>query len=144
MDTPDFNAAAAFVAASARLLDRRRFERLFEDGPPEPVRDAVAAYRNPDGGFGHGLEPDCRARAASPPRRRGAAHDGRGGRLGRGPGAGRVRLAGGQWRRDEGGAAFVEPTLAGWPHAPWWVSRGGQPASLIATGMMAGELHARG
>ena len=61
MNTPDFNAAAGFVAASARVLDRRRFQRLFEDGPAAPVRDAVAAYRNDDGGFGHALEPDCRA-----------------------------------------------------------------------------------
>ena len=44
----------------------------------------------------------------------------------------------------EGGAAFVEPTLAGWPHAPWWVPEDGHPASLVATGMIAGTLHARG
>ena len=61
MNTPDFTAAAGFVAASARVLDQRRFQRLFEDGPAAPVRDAVAAYRNEDGGFGHALEPDGRA-----------------------------------------------------------------------------------
>ena len=55
MNAPDFKAAAAFIAANARVLDRRRFQRLFEDGPVEPVRDAVAAYRNDDGGFGHAL-----------------------------------------------------------------------------------------
>src|ERR1700745_2931760 len=66
MNTPDFSAAAAFVAANARVLDRRRFERLFEDGPAAPVRDAVAAYRNDDGGFGHALEPDCRAPGSQP------------------------------------------------------------------------------
>ena len=66
MNTPDFSAAAAFVAANARVLDRRRFQRLFEDGPAAPVRDAVAAYRNDDGGFGHALEPDCRAPGSQP------------------------------------------------------------------------------
>src|SRR6201991_2663174 len=66
MKTPDFNAAAGFVAANARVLARRRFERLFEDGPAAPVRDAVAAYRNDDGGFGHALEPDCRAPGSQP------------------------------------------------------------------------------
>jgi hypothetical protein len=66
MNTPDFNAAAAFIAANARVLDRRRFQRLFEDGPVAPVRDAVAAYRNDDGGFGHALEPDCRAPGSQP------------------------------------------------------------------------------
>ena len=51
MNTPDFDAAAGFVAANARVLDRRCFQRLFEDGPAAPVRDAVAAYRNDDGGW---------------------------------------------------------------------------------------------
>jgi hypothetical protein len=44
----------------------------------------------------------------------------------------------------EGGAAFVESTLEGWPHAPWWVPEEGHPASLVATGMIAGTLYARG
>src|SRR5271167_2348863 len=66
MDTPDFDAATAFIAANARVLDRRRFQRMFVDGAAEPVRDAVAAYRNDDGGFGHGLEPDCRAPGSQP------------------------------------------------------------------------------
>ena len=144
MITPDFDAAAAFVAANARVLDRRRFQRLFEDGPTAPVRDAVAAYRNDDGGFGHALEPDCRAPGSQPAAAEMAlrvldeadAWD-----------EGLVRGAC-DWLAAvapaEGGAAFVEPTLAGWPHAPWWVPEEGHPASLIATGMIAGTLHARG
>ncbi len=147
MNTPDFNAAAAFVAANARVLDRRRFQRLFDDGPvlgSAPVRDAVAAYRNDDGGFGHGLEPDCRAPGSQPSAVEMAL---------------RVLDETDAWDEDlvlgacdwlmavapaAGGAAFVEPTLAGWPHAPWWVPEEGHPASLIATGMIAGTLHARG
>ena len=144
MITPDFDAAAAFVAANARVLDRRRFQRLFEDGPTAPVQDAVAAYRNDDGGFGHALEPDCRAPGSQPAAAEMAlrvldeadAWD-----------EGLVRGAC-DWLATvapaEGGAAFVEPTLAGWPHAPWWVPEEGHPASLIATGMIAGTLHARG
>src|ERR1700730_16725759 len=69
MNTPDFNAAAAFVAANARVLDRRRFQRLLDGAPPlgpAPVGDAVPAYRNDDGGFGHALEPDCRAPGSQP------------------------------------------------------------------------------
>jgi hypothetical protein len=144
MNTPDLNAAAAFVAANARVLDRRRFQRLFEDGPTAPVRDAVAAYRNDDGGFGHALEPDCRAPGSQPAAAEMAL---------------RVLDEADAWDKDlvrgacdwlmavapaEGGAAFVEPTLADWPHAPWWVPEEGHPASLIATGMIAGTLHARG
>ncbi len=42
---PDLDAAAQFLAATARVLDRRRFERLFAGGDARPVRDAVVAYR---------------------------------------------------------------------------------------------------
>jgi len=144
MNTPDFDAAAAFVAASARVLDRRRFQRLFQDGPATAVRDAVAAYRNDDGGFGHALEPDCRAPGSQPAAAEMAL---------------RILDEADAWDQDlvrgacdwltavapaEGGAAFVEATLAGWPHAPWWVPEEGHPASLVATGMIAGTLHARG
>jgi len=144
MNTPDFDAATAFIAASARVLDRRRFQRLFQDGPATAVRDAVAAYRNDDGGFGHALEPDCRAPGSQPAAAEMAL---------------RILDEADAWDQDlvrgacdwltavapaEGGAAFVEATLAGWPHAPWWVPEEGHPASLIATGMIAGTLHARG
>jgi hypothetical protein len=59
-------AARGFLAGHARLLDRRRFELLFEDGSAESVLGALWAYRNPDGGYGHGLEPDLRARESQP------------------------------------------------------------------------------
>jgi hypothetical protein len=63
---PDLDTAAAFVAGHARVIDRRLFQRLFSGGAPGAVRDAVAAYRNSDGGFGFALEPDCRAAASQP------------------------------------------------------------------------------
>ncbi|MEV6284246.1 hypothetical protein [Kribbella sp. NPDC051770] len=49
-----------FVRRDARLLERRLFSVLFEDGDPAGVVDALRGYRNADGGFGHGLEPDKR------------------------------------------------------------------------------------
>src|ERR671918_434625 len=55
-------AARSFMAAHGRLLDRRRFELLFGGADAEPVLAALRAYRNADGGYGHGLEPDLRAR----------------------------------------------------------------------------------
>jgi hypothetical protein len=60
------SAARGFMAGHARLLDRRRFELLFEDGDAEPVLAALRAYRNADGGYGHGLEPDLRAPESQP------------------------------------------------------------------------------
>jgi hypothetical protein len=43
----------------------------------------------------------------------------------------------------EGGASFVEPTVEGWPRAPWWEGEEGRPASLFTTGQIASTLHAR-
>jgi hypothetical protein len=64
--TVDLAAAADFLAGSARVLDRRRFDLLFGNGGPEPVLAAVDGYRNPDGGYGWGLEPDLRSRTSQP------------------------------------------------------------------------------
>jgi hypothetical protein len=59
-------AARGFMAGHARLLDRRRFELLFDGGDAEPVLAALRAYSNRDGGYGHGLEPDLRAPESQP------------------------------------------------------------------------------
>lgn len=42
------------------MLDRRRFEVLTGVGGPNGLLTALDAYRNPDGGYGWGLEPDLR------------------------------------------------------------------------------------
>jgi len=60
------SAARGFMAAHARVLDRRRFELLFDGADAEPVLAALNAYRNPDGGYGHGLEPDLRVPESQP------------------------------------------------------------------------------
>jgi hypothetical protein len=144
MTKPDIDAARGFMAGNARVVDRRRFERLFCDGPAGPVRDAVAAYRNEDGGFGHGLEPDIRSPGSQPAA---VAH------------ALRVMDEADAWdsslvlgacdwlasvEAPGGGVAFMRPTVAGWPAAPWWVPAEGNPASPVSTGMIAGTLHTRG
>ena len=64
--TVDLAAAAGFLAGSARVLDRRRFELLFAGGTSEAVLAAVDGYRNPDGGYGWGLEPDFRSATSQP------------------------------------------------------------------------------
>ena len=73
--TIDLARAAAFVTAHARLLDRRRFARLFGfPGTRDPapadstagVLQALEGHRNPDGGYGWGLEPDLRDASSQP------------------------------------------------------------------------------
>lgn len=67
MTQPDPVAAArTFVRSHARILDQRRAETIFDGASPEPVVTAVLAYRNPDGGFRHGLEPDTRDPGSQP------------------------------------------------------------------------------
>jgi hypothetical protein len=58
--------AAAFLAGHARLLDRRRFDLVTGEDGGAAVLAALAAYRNPDGGFGWALEPDLRAPESQP------------------------------------------------------------------------------
>jgi hypothetical protein len=139
---PDLDLAEQFLAAHGRILDRRRFERLFRGGDAAAVRDAVAAYRNADGGFGHGLEPDGRTPGSQPAATEQAL---------------RILDQAGAWDDElvrgacdqlqatappEGGAIFVDANVEGWPHAPWWQPMSG--ASLVSTGQIAGTLHARG
>lgn len=144
MTKPDIEAAEQFLAANARVLERRRFERLLRDGGPEPVRDAVAAYRNPDGGFGQALEPDGRC-----PGSQSLAVDFALQALLH-AGAWDTGMAAGacEWLAAHapagGGAVFVDQSIEGWPHAPWWVPEEGGGASLICTGLLAGTLYAGG
>ncbi|MEV0898956.1 hypothetical protein [Actinoplanes sp. NPDC049802] len=65
-DENPFLAAARFLLREARPLERRLFAACFEGAPPDGVVDALRAYRNADGGFGHGLEPDKRCPASLP------------------------------------------------------------------------------
>ena len=144
MTSPDIEAAERFLAANARVLEKRRFERLFAGGEAAPVRDAVAAYRNPDGGFGHALEPDTRSPGSQPLATdfalRALLEDG----------AWDAALAEGacEWLAANapagGGVVFVTESSKDWPHAPWMVPEDGQPASLITTGLLAGTLYAGG
>jgi hypothetical protein len=62
----DLSRAASFLAGHGRLLDRRRFQLLLGETTPGPVLAAVDAYRNGDGGYGWGLEPDLRAPESQP------------------------------------------------------------------------------
>ncbi len=55
-----------FMARNARPLDMARWRYHFENGPIEEVIKALKAYQNPDGGFGHALEPDAWNPASSP------------------------------------------------------------------------------
>lgn len=58
--------ARDFILTNARMIERRLFQFHFENDSPEGVFHAVYAYRNSDGGFGHGMEPDTASPESQP------------------------------------------------------------------------------
>ena len=60
-----FDQARRFIKSEARTVDRALFEFRFEGAPAAAVAESLSAYQNPDGGFGHALEPDVRNPASS-------------------------------------------------------------------------------
>lgn len=59
-------AAQAFVATHGRVLERRRLSLMLTGGSPDGVLAALDGYRNTDGGYGWGLEPDLRSPESQP------------------------------------------------------------------------------
>lgn len=135
--TVDLAAAADFLAGSARLLDRRRFDVLFAGGSVDPLLAAVDAYRNPDGGYGWGLEPDLRSRSSQPG---GALHafeafaDAAPATTPRA-----VELC--EWLAGvtlpDGGLPFALPAPDPAACAPFWASADSSRSSLQITGILA-------
>ena len=62
----NFLKARNFILTNARMIERRLFQFHFENDGPEGVFHAVYAYRNSDGGFGHGMEPDTASPESQP------------------------------------------------------------------------------
>ena len=62
----NFLKARDFILTNARMIERRLFQFHFENDGPEGVFHAVYAYRNSDGGFGHGMEPDTASPESQP------------------------------------------------------------------------------
>jgi hypothetical protein len=117
----DVDSAERFVLANARLLDRHRLAMLLHGAPVAPVLDALRAYRNPDGGFGHALEPDVRAPESEPAATLHALEV----LTGIGALDDPMVADAAAWvatiADPDGGVPFVLPTAAAYPHAPWMV-----------------------
>ncbi len=130
----DRGAAETFIWRTARLLDRHRYAMQFADGPAELVIEALRGYRNPDGGFGHGLEPDVRSPSSQPSPtlyaleilgEAGAAD----GELASGARTWLARIAGG-----DGSIPSALPGFDRHPHAPWYTAA---PASMLTLAVVA-------
>lgn len=118
----DIDTAEQFICANARLLDRHRLAVLLHRAPSGPVLDALRAYRNSDGGFGHALEPDVRTPGSEPAATLHALEvlaelGALGDPMGTAAAAWVATIAG-----PDGGVPFVLPASGSYPHAPWMVA----------------------
>jgi hypothetical protein len=139
--TIDLAAASDFMAAHARMLDRRRFQLLFGEAEPDAVLAAVDAYRNVDGGYGWGLEPDLRAVESQP-----------GGALHAfevfeelAPVVASQAVALCDWLREvslaDGGLPFALPVANPTACAPFWAEADASASSLHITAAVVGQAH---
>ncbi|MGP3982758.1 hypothetical protein [Streptomyces sp. KR80] len=145
--------AERFVWLTARVLEQRRFAYHFLSGATgdlaeaersqaaDAVEAAVDAYRNPDGGYGHALEPDLRGPVSQPLHTAHALRvlDGIGRCGGR-----RVEqicryLT--EVSTEDGALPALHPSLRGYPAAPWIPVVDHPPSALLSTGPVVGLLH---
>jgi hypothetical protein len=138
------DAAERFLWLNARLIDRLRYLHLFKGDDAGPVLDALRAYQNPDGGFGHALEPDLRGPRSQPAPVASALEvlDEIG--AGADPMVGRACDYLLTITTADGGVPFVLPSARDFPRAPWWEAGDDPPASLVTTPAIAGTLHKLG
>jgi len=122
-----FGRAKGYLMASGRPLEQARFRYLFDGGPLNEVAAALVAYQNPDGGYGHALEPDARTPTS--------------GALATSVGLGVLRDCGATDEHEQVRAAVgyllatLDPEEKVWriipadandyPHAPWWADENG-------------------
>ncbi|UGY93975.1 hypothetical protein [Streptomyces gobiensis] len=133
--------AEHFIWLTARVLEQRLFAYEFLGGDAEAVETALAAYRNTDDGYGHALEPDLRGPVSQPLHTATALRvlD----RIGRCGGQRVERICRylTQVSTDDGALPALDPSLRGYPAAPWIPILDNPPSDLLATGPVVGLLH---
>ncbi|WP_309097602.1 hypothetical protein [Streptomyces sp.] len=133
--------AERFVWLTARVLEQHLFAHHFRGGSADAVETALDAYRNGDGGYGHGLDPDLRGPVSQP------LHTARALRVLDAVG----RCAGQRVERvcryltsvstADGALPAVHPGQRGCPTAPFVPVVADPPSDLLATGPVVGLLH---
>ncbi|CAM3976178.1 hypothetical protein GCM10009799_13810 [Nocardiopsis rhodophaea] len=137
----DLRAAEHFIARTARLIDRHRFAFHFSSGPAAPILSALESYRNIDGGYGNGLDPDLRGHGSQPiavetalryldelgPIQRDTAAD--------------ICKYLTLVTHDNGGVPSVLPSVRYTEAAPWWRETDDFTGELAPTASIVGILH---
>jgi len=139
----DLDHAHAFMTAHARVLDRRRFDAMLQDSDADrsAIITALDAYRNEDGGYGWGLEPDLRAPESQP----GAALHAFEALAAAGPRTSPRVIDLLDWldgaSLDDGGLPFALPIADPTGCAPFWVSADPGESSLQITAAVVAQAH---
>lgn len=131
------------MAAHARVLDRRRFEAtvLESDAARSAIVTGLAAYRNADGGYGWGIEPDLRASESQPG---GALHAFEALSAAApctSPNATELLEWLARTSLDDGGLPFALPVADATACAPFWVNADPAESSLQITAAVAAQAH---
>ncbi|MEW1842493.1 hypothetical protein AB0392_31500 [Nonomuraea angiospora] len=137
----NLSAIPGFLAGHARVLDRRRYDLLMGDGDAASTLGALEAYRNPDGGYGWGLEPDLRSPESQP----GAALHAFEVFADVAPVTSPRAAALCDWLESvtlpDGGVPFSLPLTVGEATAPWWAGGDAGASSLQITSISAAAAH---
>jgi hypothetical protein len=137
----DLPLASRFMTTHARVLDRRRFEVLTTGSGQEAVVSGLDVYRNPDGGYGWGLEPDLRAAESQPA---GALHALEA-LVTAAPAASPHTVALLDWLQSvtlpDGGLPFALPVADPSGCAPFWTQADPSASSVQITAAVAAQAH---
>ncbi|UBU15490.1 prenyltransferase/squalene oxidase repeat-containing protein [Nonomuraea gerenzanensis] len=130
-----------FLAGHGRVLDRRRYDLLVGTGDAAGVLAALEGYRNADGGYGWGLEPDLRSPESQP----GAALHAFEAFAEAGPLTSPHAAALCDWldavTLPDGGLPFSLPLTVPAATAPWWTGGDSATSSLQITAITAAVAH---
>jgi len=136
--------AASFMTTHGRILDRRRFELVSGNDTAEThaaVLAAIDGYRNPDGGYGWGLEPDLRAHESQ----QGGAQHALEAIADAAPATSPHTVALLDWLRSvtlpDGGLPFALPVSDPIGCAPFWAQADPHESSLQITAAIATQAH---
>jgi hypothetical protein len=137
----DLVAARSFMTAHARLLDRHRFDLLVGEGSVDAALHALGGYRNSDGGYGWGLEPDLRSPESQPSSALHAFEA----FANVAPRTSLDAVALCDWLQSvtlpDGGLPFALPLTDRTGSAPHWANAEPSPSSLQITAVVAARAH---
>ena len=137
----DLSAALSFMASQARVLDRRRLDLVLDRGGAAATLAALDGYRNDDGGYGWGLEPDLRAGESQP----GGAYHAFEALADAGPATSPRALELCDWLASvtlaDGGLPFALPVSDPAGCAPFWATADPSVSSLQISAFVTGTAH---